>query len=46
MSDKCHPQTIALINTRAGAAGFEPVIGDIMTASFDDTYMGALVQVR
>ena len=44
VSEKCHPQTIALIKTRADAVGMTVVIGDVATAAIDNTYTGALVQ--
>ncbi len=44
VSDKCHPQTIAVVQTRAGALGIELVVGDHSEVVFDETYFGALAQ--
>src|SRR5436190_6300623 len=40
----CHPQTIAVIQTRAKPLGVEIKIGDHSHFKFDDTVFGALVQ--
>ena len=40
----CHPQTIAVIQTRAEPLGIEIVIGDPDTFAFDKPLFGALVQ--
>ncbi len=45
VSERCHPQTIAVVQTRAGAAGIEVIVGDHETFGFDKTPVcGALVQ--
>ncbi|MES2629769.1 MAG: aminomethyl-transferring glycine dehydrogenase [Bacteroidota bacterium] len=44
VSDKCFPQTIDIMKTRAGAVGIELVIGDWSTAQLDNSYFGALLQ--
>jgi glycine dehydrogenase len=44
VSERCHPQTIAVVRTRAGALGFEIVVGDHSTFSVDSRCFGALVQ--
>jgi glycine dehydrogenase len=40
----CHPQTIAVVQTRAEARGLTVVIGDPMSAEFTKDYFGALIQ--
>ena len=40
----CHPQTIAVVATRARYLGFEVVVADPLTALADGAYFGALVQ--
>jgi len=43
VSERCHPQTIAVLQTRAEAVGIELRVGDHETAQLDDC-CGALVQ--
>jgi glycine dehydrogenase len=45
VSDDVHPQTIGLIQTRAGAIGIEVIVGDHSKADFSaKDYCGAIVQ--
>jgi glycine dehydrogenase len=44
VSEHCHPQTIAVMRTRAEMAGIEIVVGDHATALDDGVYFGALLQ--
>src|SRR5437764_5036980 len=44
VADNCHPQTIAVVQTRAKPLGVEIKIGDHWHFKFDDTVFGALVQ--
>src|SRR6476660_7211929 len=44
VADNCHPQTIAVVRTRAKPLGIEIVTGDFADFEFDDTIFGALVQ--
>ncbi len=44
VSDKCFPQTIDIIQTRAGALGIEVVIGNWRETKIDTTYFAALIQ--
>jgi glycine dehydrogenase len=44
VSELCHPQTIAVVRTRAAALGIEVVVGDHTSYSFDKSVFGALVQ--
>src|SRR6266571_2027577 len=44
VADNCHPQTIAVVRTRAKPLGIEIVTGDFSNFEFDDTVFGALVQ--
>src|SRR5215471_6416328 len=44
VADNCHPQTIAVVQTRAKPLGIEIQIGDYSQFKFDSTVFGALVQ--
>jgi glycine dehydrogenase len=44
VANDCHPQTIAVIQTRAKPLGIAIKIGDYSRFKFDDTVFGALVQ--
>jgi len=44
VADNCHPQTIAVLQTRAKPLGITIKIGDYSRFKFDDTVFGALVQ--
>src|SRR5213080_1654057 len=44
VADNCHPQTIAVVQTRAKPLGIDIKIGDYSHLKFDDTVFGALVQ--
>src|SRR5439155_10669915 len=44
VADICHPQTIAVIQTRAKPLGVEIKIGDHSHFTFDYTFFGALAQ--
>ncbi|HEU4584214.1 MAG TPA: aminomethyl-transferring glycine dehydrogenase [Gemmatimonadaceae bacterium] len=44
VSEKCHPQTIDVVRTRAWARGFEVVVGDHESFEFGPSVFGALVQ--
>jgi glycine dehydrogenase len=44
VADNCHPQTIAVVQTRANPLGIEIKIGDYLRFKFDKTVFGALVQ--
>ncbi len=44
VSEACHPQTIDVVKTRAGALGIEVVTGEHQTFQFSDRVFGALVQ--
>jgi len=44
VADDCHPQTIAVVQTRARPLGIEIKIGDYSRFQFDDTIFGALIQ--
>src|SRR5437762_9458381 len=44
VADNCHPQTIAVVQTRAKPLGIEIKIGDYSRFRFDGTVFGALVQ--
>src|SRR4030095_262879 len=43
VADNCHPQTIAVVQTRAKPLGITIEIGDYSRFKFDDTVCGALV---
>ena len=44
VSELCHPQTIAVVQTRARARGIEVVVGDHRTHEFGDDVFGVLLQ--
>jgi glycine dehydrogenase len=44
VSELCHPQTIAVVRTRAQSCGIEVVVGDHATFEFSAKVFGALVQ--
>ena len=44
VDERCHPQTIAVVRTRAEARGVDTVVADPATFAFDDGVVGALVQ--
>src|ERR1043165_9013803 len=44
VADNCHPQTIAVVQTRAKPLDIEIKLGDYSRFKFDDTIFGALVQ--
>src|SRR6478736_4332879 len=44
VANNCHPQTIAVVQTRAKPLGIEIKIGDYSQFKFDSTIFGALVQ--
>jgi glycine dehydrogenase len=44
VADDCHPQTIAVVQTRAKPLGIEIKIGHYSRFQFDDTIFGALIQ--
>ncbi len=45
VSDSCHPQTIAVVKTRAKPLGIAVAVGDERQADFDPaSYFGALLQ--
>jgi len=43
VSELCHPQTLAVVQTRAEPVGIEVVVGDHETFEFHDDVFGALV---
>jgi glycine dehydrogenase len=44
VSEACHPQTIAVIQTRAKPLGIEVIVGDHRTFNFDTPVFGVLLQ--
>ncbi len=44
VDEQCHPQTIAVVRTRAEARGIELVVGDPDGFGFGDGVIGALIQ--
>jgi len=44
VADNCHPQTIAVIQTRAKPLGIDVKLGDYSRFKLDDTVFGVLVQ--
>ena len=44
VSEDCHPQTIAVLRTRARSAGIEIIVGDHRTAFEHGAFFGALLQ--
>src|SRR4051795_13646233 len=44
VADNCHPQTVAVVRTRAKPLGIDVRTGDYSQFKFDDTIFGALVQ--
>jgi glycine dehydrogenase len=44
VDDRCHPQTIAVVQTRAEARGIRVQVADPASFSFDPAVIGALVQ--
>ena len=44
VADNCHPETIAVVQTRAKPLGIEVKVGDFATFKFDNSVFGALVQ--
>src|SRR5438876_436487 len=44
IADNCHPQTVAVVQTRAKPLGIEIKIGDHSNFKFDETIFGTLVQ--
>jgi len=44
VSELCHPQTIAVVHTRAAPLGIEVVVGDHASYAFDGQCFGALLQ--
>src|SRR5438876_6815450 len=44
IADNCHPQTVAVVQTRAKPLGIEIKIGDHSNFKFDETVFGALIQ--
>jgi glycine dehydrogenase len=44
VSDRCYPQTIAVLRSRAEPLGIELRVGDLSRMALDETVFGALVQ--
>src|SRR5215813_5086719 len=44
VADNCHPQTVAVVQTRAKPLGIEIKTGDYARFRFDNTVFGALIQ--
>ncbi len=44
VSSDCHPQTIAVVQTRAESRGWTVVLGDAASVTFTDEFFGALIQ--
>jgi glycine dehydrogenase len=44
VSDECHPQTIGVVQTRAGAFGIRVVVGNWRSFEFSEDVFGALLQ--
>ena len=44
LSETCHPQNVAVVQTRARPLGIRVVLGDAERFQFDETVFGALVQ--
>jgi glycine dehydrogenase len=44
VDERCHPQTLAVVRTRAAPVGIEVVVGDPLAFDFSEPVFGALVQ--
>ena len=44
VSDRCHPQTIAVVQTRAETMGIDIIVGDVHQSSADEDYFAVLIQ--
>jgi glycine dehydrogenase len=44
VSEKCHPQTIAVVQTRAEPMGYTVIVGDPVQYDFDEATFGMLLQ--